>query len=57
MKLTMTQFLKDIEIEFLWQRLVAKTYLDKIKVDDNQIELELREVIKKEEKNKLIQRN
>ena len=49
------QFLKDIEIEFLWQRLVAKTYLDKIKVNDNQIELELREVIKKEEKNKLIQ--
>ena len=48
------QFLKDIEIEFLWQRLVAKTYLDKIKVNDNQIELELREVIKKEEKNKLI---
>ena len=49
------QFLKDIEIEFLWQRLVAKTYLDKIKVNNNQIELELREVIKKEEKNKLIE--
>ena len=49
------QFLKDIEIEFLWQRLVAKTYLDKIKVNDNQIELELREVIKNEKKNKLIQ--
>ena len=49
------QFLKDIEIEFLWQRLVAKTYLDKIKVNDNQIELELREVIKNEKKNKLIE--
>ena len=44
------QFLKDIEVEFLWQRLVAKTYLDKIKVDDNQIELELREIVKKEKK-------
>ena len=54
-KIDYAQFLKDIEVEFLWQRLVARTYLDKIKVDDNQIELELREVIKKEEKNKLIQ--
>ena len=49
------QFLKDIEVEFLWQRLVAKTYLDKIKVDDNQIELELREIVKKEKKNKSIE--
>ena len=49
------QFLKDIEVEFLWQRLVAKTYLDKIKVDDNQIELELKEIVKKEKKNKSIE--
>ena len=49
------QFLKDIEVEFLWQRLVAKTYLDKIKDDDNQIELELREIVKKEKKNKSIE--
>ena len=31
------QFLKDIETEFLWQRLVAKTYLYKIKINDSQI--------------------
>ena len=49
------QFLKDIEVEFLWQRLVAKIYLDKIKVDDNQIELELREIVKKEKKNQSIE--
>ncbi len=49
-----SQFLKDIEVEFLWQRLVAKTYLDKIKVDNNQIELELMKIIKEEEKNKSI---
>ena len=45
-----SQFLKDIEVEFLWQRLVAKTYLDKIKVDDNQIELELKKLWKKRKK-------
>ena len=49
-----SQFLKDIEVEFLWQRLVAKTYLDKIKVDNNQIELELMKIMEEEEKNKSI---
>lgn len=49
------QFLKDIEVEFLWQRLVARTYLDKIKVDNNQIELELKEIIEKENKKKSIE--
>ena len=53
-KIDYAQFLKDIEVEFLWQRLVARTYLDKIKVDDNQIDLELKEVIKKEKKNNSI---
>ena len=43
-----SQFLKDIEVEFLWQRLVAKTYLDKIKVDNNQIELELMKIMEEE---------
>ena len=35
-------------------KISSKTYLDKIKVDDNQIELELNEVIKKEKKNNSI---
>ena len=47
------QFLKDIEVEFLWQKLVAKIYLDKIKVDNNQIELELKKVLKKEKNNSI----
>ena len=45
------QFLKDIETEFLWQRLVAKTYLDKIKINDDQINSELNKILKNEKKN------
>ncbi len=44
------QFLKDIETEFLWQRLVAKTYLDKIKINDGQINSELNKILKNEKK-------
>ena len=54
-KIDYAQFLKDIEIEFLWQRLVAKTYLDKIKIDNNQIEVELKKVLKQEKKNSSIE--
>ena len=35
-------------------KIVAKTYLDKIKVDNNQIELELMKIMEEEEKNKSI---
>ena len=44
------QFLKDIETEFLWQRLVAKTYLEKIKINEDQRNSELNKILKKEKK-------
>ena len=46
------QFVADVKTEFLWQRLVAKTYLDRIKVNKDQINFELKEVLEKEKKNK-----
>ena len=30
------QFVEDVKTEFLWQRLVARTYLDRIKVNEDQ---------------------
>ena len=44
------QFVADVKTEFLWQRLVAKTYLDRIKVNKDQINFELKEVLEKEKK-------
>ncbi len=46
------QFVEDVKTEFLWQRLVARTYLDRIKVNEDQINLELKEILEKEKKSK-----
>ena len=43
------QFLDDIKTEFLWQRLVAKIYLDRIKVNEEQINFELNKILENEE--------
>ena len=40
-------FLKDIEIEFKWQKLIYQIYSKNISFDDKQIEFELRNLIKK----------
>lgn len=45
------QFVEDVKTEFLWQRLVARTYLDRIKVNEDQINFELKEILEKENKN------
>ena len=45
------QFVEDVKIEFLWQRLVARTYLDRIKVNEDQINFELKKILEKENKN------
>ena len=47
------QFLKDIETEFLWQRLVAKIYLERIKVNEDQINFELNQILKNKKKNNI----
>ena len=39
------QFVEDVKTEFLWQRLVARTYLDRIKVNEDQINFELKKII------------
>tara|TARA_B100000902_G_scaffold214878_1_gene204326 strand:- start:11319 stop:12266 length:948 start_codon:yes stop_codon:yes gene_type:complete len=49
------QFLKDIETEFLWQRLVAQIYLDKIKVNEEQINRELKDILNNEKKDDMSQ--
>ena len=46
------QFLDDIKTEFLWQRLVAKIYLDRIKVNEEQINFELNKILENEKENK-----
>ena len=46
------QFVNDIKTEFLWQQLVARTYLDKIKVNKDQINFELKEILEKEKQKK-----
>ncbi len=48
------QFVEDVKTEFLWQRLVAKTYLDRIKVNEDQINFEMKEIIEKEKENKSV---
>ena len=48
------QFVEDVKTEFLWQRLVARTYLDRIKVNEDQINLELKEILEKEKKVKIL---
>ena len=48
------QFVEDVKTEFLWQRLVARTYLDRIKVNEDQINFELKEILEKENKNKTV---
>lgn len=45
------QFVEDVKTEFLWQRLVARTYLDRIKVNEDQINFELKKILEKENKN------
>ena len=45
------QFVEDVKTEFLWQRLVARTYLDRIKVNEDQINFKLKEILEKENKN------
>tara|TARA_B100001057_G_scaffold22153_1_gene20491 strand:- start:77 stop:1033 length:957 start_codon:yes stop_codon:yes gene_type:complete len=45
------QFVEDVKTEFLWQRLVARTYLNRIKVNEDQINFELKEILEKENKN------
>ena len=37
----------------MWQRLVAKTYLDKIKINDSQINSELNKILKNEKKDSI----
>ena len=44
------QFLKDIETEFLWQSLVAKIYLERIKVNADQINFELNQILNSKKK-------
>ena len=48
------QFVEDVKTEFLWQRLVARTYLNRIKVNEDQINFELKEILEKENKNKTV---
>ena len=48
------QLIKDIETEFLWKNLVAKTYLDKIKIDENLINTELNKILAKEKNDRTI---
>ena len=48
------QFLDDIKTEFLWQRLVAKIYLDRIKVNEEQINFELNKILENEKKTKIV---
>ena len=45
------QFVEDVKTEFLWQRLVARTYLNRIKVNEDQINFELKKILEKENKN------
>ena len=45
------QFLEDIKTEFLWQRLVAKIYLERIKVNEEQINSELNKILENEKEN------
>tara|TARA_B100000963_G_scaffold240500_1_gene210413 strand:- start:9197 stop:10147 length:951 start_codon:yes stop_codon:yes gene_type:complete len=47
------QFVEDIETEFLWQRLVAKIYLDRIKVNEEQINSELNKILESEKENEV----
>jgi len=46
------QFLEDVNTEFLWQRLIAKIYIDRIQINEEQINLELNEILKNK-KNKI----
>ena len=45
------QFVEDVKTEFLWQGLVARTYLDRSKVNEDQINFKLKEILEKENKN------
>lgn len=45
-KIDYEKFLEDIETEFLWQRLVAQTYIDRIQISKEQIDLEINEILK-----------
>ncbi len=47
------QFLEDIKTEFLWQRLVAKIYLERIKVNEEQINSELNKILENERENEV----
>ena len=44
--LNYNQFLQDINTEFLWQSLIAKIYIDRIQINDEQISLEINQIIK-----------
>jgi len=49
-RISYNQYKEEIEIEFLWQRLVAEIYSSKINITENQIEKEINEFSKNNEK-------
>ena len=49
-RISYNQYKEEIEIEFLWQRLVAEIYSSKINITENQIEKEINESSKNNEK-------
>ena len=44
------QYKDEVEIEFLWQRLITQIYSSKISVSEDQIEKEIKEIQNKKEK-------
>ena len=43
-------FLEEIEVQIMWQELIYKIYSNKIKIDENVIEQELKNYLKKSKK-------
>ena len=49
-RISYEQYKKEVEIEFLWQRLIAELYSSKIDINEDQIEKEILEFSKNKEK-------